>query len=278
MKTTSFKLTALALIGLLAMDMVTAQTAPAAAPKAPEPDYTISYNLGATTDYRYRGMSQSRLKPALQGGVDYAHKNGVYVGAWVSSISWIKDAGQIQSPTVDTGASTLEIDVYGGYKTEVAKDVTLDVGALQYWYPSNKYNAIAGASNANTLEFYGAITAGLFTLKYSRAQTNLFGVSSTAASSKGSSYLDLSATIEIDKGLTLVPHYGSQTVKNFSDASYSDYGLTINKDVDGVVYSAALVSVTSKKITGNPGEYMNYSPEGKNLGKGAIIFSIKKNF
>lgn len=39
--------------------------------KAPEPDYTFSYNVGAVTDYRYRGISQSRLKPALQGGIDF---------------------------------------------------------------------------------------------------------------------------------------------------------------------------------------------------------------
>ena len=47
-----------------------AQTAPAA------PASTVSYNVGVTTDYRYRGISQSRLQPALQGGVDYADKSG----------------------------------------------------------------------------------------------------------------------------------------------------------------------------------------------------------
>src|SRR5687767_7899350 len=57
------------------------------------PESTLSFNVGAVTDYRYRGISQSRLKPALQGGVDYTHGSGFYVGAWASTIKWIKDAG-----------------------------------------------------------------------------------------------------------------------------------------------------------------------------------------
>jgi uncharacterized protein (TIGR02001 family) len=276
MSTHSFKLTALALAGLLAMDTVSAQTAPAAAPKAPEPDYTVSYNLGATTDYRYRGISQSRLKPALQGGVDYAHKNGVYLGAWASTIKWIKDAGASTLNNVDTGSSAFELDLYGGYKKEIAKDVTLDFGALQYLYPSNKYNAIAGASSANTLELYGAFTA-----KYSRSQTNLFGNSTTLLNSKGSGYLDLSATIDMGKGLTIVPHIGQQTIKNFKDFSYTDYSLTLNKDVDGTVFSVALVGTNAKKDPSNAAFFNGLaysSPEGRNLGKGAIVLSIKKNF
>ena len=56
--------------------------------KAPEPDYTLSFNVGAVTDYRYRGISQSRLDPALQGGADFAHKSGFYVGTWASTIKW----------------------------------------------------------------------------------------------------------------------------------------------------------------------------------------------
>jgi uncharacterized protein (TIGR02001 family) len=62
--------------------------------------------------YRYRGISQTRLKPALQGGVDYT-AGSFYVGAWVSTIQWIKDGG---------GKADVEIDIYGGYKFELAKD------------------------------------------------------------------------------------------------------------------------------------------------------------
>jgi len=276
----SFKLTALALAALVAVDLVAAQTAAPAAPaKAPEPDYTISYNLGVTSDYRYRGISQSRLKPALQGGIDYAHKNGFYVGTWASTIKWIKDAGTIAG--ADTGASPLEVDVYGGYKFEVAKDVTLDFGALQYWYPGNKLINVAGSSNANTLEFYGAVSSGIFTAKYSRSQGNLFGTGLTTGltSSKGSGYLDLSATVDLGNGYSIVPHVGNQGVKNNNNFSYTDYSLTANKDINGTVFSAAVVGTNAKTtVNGIPYNLAYGTPTNQNNGKGAIVLSVKKNF
>ncbi|MFX8449256.1 TorF family putative porin, partial [Acinetobacter baumannii] len=90
---------------------------------------------GVFSEYRYRGISQSRLKPALQGGIDYAAANGFYVGTWASTIKWIKDAG---------GNANVEVDLYGGYKTEVAKGLTLDVGGLYYLYPNNKLKDVSG--------------------------------------------------------------------------------------------------------------------------------------
>ena len=53
----------------------------------------LAYNLGVVTDYRYRGISQSRLKPALQGGIDYT-AGAFYLGAWASTIKWIKEIGR----------------------------------------------------------------------------------------------------------------------------------------------------------------------------------------
>ena len=71
-----------------------------AAPAAAEavPDNVVSYNVALTSDYRYRGVSQSRLNPAVSGGADYTHKpTGLYVGTWLSSIKWIKDGGGLMS-------------------------------------------------------------------------------------------------------------------------------------------------------------------------------------
>ena len=85
----------------LAASSVVAQT------KAPEPDYTLAYNIGVTTDYRFRGISQSRLDPAIQGGADFTHKSGLYLGFWASSIKWITDQ--------PGGNADAELDFYGGY-------------------------------------------------------------------------------------------------------------------------------------------------------------------
>jgi uncharacterized protein (TIGR02001 family) len=246
--------------------------------KAPEPDYTLSFNVGATTDYRYRGISQSRLKPAVQGGLDLSLKNGIYVGAWASTISWIKDAGAPTLANVNTGSSPLELDLYGGYKG-TAGAVSYDVGALQYFYPGNKYANIPDAANANTLELYGAVTVGPVTAKYSHALSNLFGFKNATNNSKGSGYLDLSANFDLGDGWSVVPHYGRQEVKKFGDYSYSDYALTVNKDIDGLVLSAAIVGTDAKTdFAGNLNSLAYASPGGKNLGKSGLVLSIKKNF
>jgi uncharacterized protein (TIGR02001 family) len=67
--------------------------AQAQAAKAPEPDYTLTGNISLVSDYRYRGISQTRLKPAIQGTIDFAHKSGFYLGAFGTNVKWIKDGG-----------------------------------------------------------------------------------------------------------------------------------------------------------------------------------------
>jgi uncharacterized protein (TIGR02001 family) len=211
----------------------------------------LSFNAGVTSDYRYRGISQSRLKPALQGGADYALDSGFYVGAWGSTIKWVKDGG---------GKGQVELDLYGGYKKELAKDVTLDVGLLQYAYPNNGLKP-----SADTLEAYGALTTGPITLKVSRSFTNLFGF----ANSKGSVYIDLSANLDLGNGFSLVPHIGRQTVKNNGAYSYTDTSLTLNKTLDALTLSAGMVKA-------NTSAYL--SPDNKGLGKRALVVGAKYSF
>ena len=226
-----------------------AQTAPA------EPESTLAFNAGAVSEYRYRGISQTRLQPALQGGVDYTDKSGFYVGAWASTIKWIKDAG---------GSAPVELDLYGGYKGS-AGDVAYDVGFLRYEYNNNKLNP-----SANTNEVYGALTYGVFTAKYSHATSNLFGF----ADSKKSGYLDLSATLDLGDGYTLVPHLGRQNVEGTGNDkySYTDYALTLGKDLgNGLAASAALIGTDAKS-----GAYV--SPAGKDLGKATVVVGLKYTF
>jgi len=228
--------------------------------KAPEPDYTLSYNVGAVTEYRYRGISQSRLNPALQGGIDYAHKSGFYLGAWGSTIKWIKDAGATDGST--------ELDLYGGYKGEITKDVTYDVGYLRYEYVSNTLGKVAGFANANTDELYGAVTYGPVTAKYSTSVSNLFGF----VNSKNSGYLDLSASFDLGNNYSLAPHVGHQTIKNSTAYDYTDYSLTLGKDFgQGISASAAVVGTNASKAL-----YM--TPAGKFTGKSSLVLGVKYSF
>jgi uncharacterized protein (TIGR02001 family) len=221
--------------------------------KAPEPDYTLSYNVGAVTDYRYRGISQSRLKPALQGGADFAHKSGFYLGTWASTIKWIKDAG---------GDAPVELDLYGGYKFPLGP-VGMDVGLLRYQYINHDLPV-----SPNTTEIYGAGTFGPVTLKYSHAVTNLFGFSD----SKNSYYVDGSATFDMGSGWSLVPHIGYQKVKNFSAASYTDYSVTVAKDFGNGFSASAAVVATDADDT------VYFTPAGKFTGRTGLVLGVKYSF
>ena len=228
----------------------------------------LAFNAGAVTDYRYRGISQTRFKPALQVGADF-NADGFYVGAWASSIKWVKDA---------YGDANVEVDFYGGYKGEVVKDLGFDVGVLQYLYPDARtpqWDALY--KNPNTTEIYGALTYGPVTAKLSYATTNLFGNYDFGAKkdSKGSTYFDLAASFDVGGGVMLAPHVGYQKVRNIANASYTDYALTVSKDFNGLVPSLAIVGTNADKAFYVPGGAANSS---KFLGKTAVVAGIKYNF
>jgi uncharacterized protein (TIGR02001 family) len=251
MKKTSTALAA-ALVALSGLTLMPATAlAQAAAPEASP----LTFNFSVVSDYRYRAISQSRLEPAVQGGADVALPNGFYIGTWASTIKWIKDA---------KGGADVEVDLYGGKKGEIAKDISYDVGVLQYLYPSNGLKP-----NANTLEVYGALTAGPLTAKYSHSTSNLFGF----ADSKGSGYFDVSATFDLGDGLSLVPHIGHQRVAGSGNGiySYTDYSITLSKDFSGIVPSITLIGTDAPK-----GSYV--SPAGKNLGRSGVVVGVKYNF
>jgi uncharacterized protein (TIGR02001 family) len=241
-----------------------AQTAPAAA--TPE----VTYNVGVVSQYRYRGLAQTKGDAALQGGVDYANANGFYLGAWGSTIKWIKDALPASGSPSAKGA--VELDLYGGYKFEAA-GIGYDVGYLRYQYIGNTYKDAAPLVNvnANTDEVYGAATYGPATLKYSQATSNLFGYSD----SKGSTYWDLSATFDLGNGYSFVPHAGRQSIKNANQIyGYSDFALTLNKDLgDGLSASVAAIKTTADETLSRGLSSTNYY-----AGKNAVVVGVKYSF
>jgi uncharacterized protein (TIGR02001 family) len=258
----TMKLTKLSLAALLSVVSIGAF----AQAKAPEPDFTLSYNVGLVTDYRFRGIAQTSKKPALQGGVDFAHKSGLYLGVWGSNVKWVKDFN---------GATkgNLEIDLYGGFKGEIVKDLGFDVGLITYRYPGNNSGAVGtpgvgSYSNANTNEYYGALTYKVVTAKYSRSSGDFLG----NIKSSGSSYFDLSAAFDLGNGFTLTPHVGVQKVKNSPLFDYTDYSLTVAKDMgNGFSLTAAAIGTNAKKP-----QYVDF--KGKYIGNGTLVVGAKYSF
>ncbi|WP_108509170.1 TorF family putative porin [Polynucleobacter acidiphobus] len=275
----TFKKTTLALAISALAGGAMAQSAPAPAPETSP----ITANVTLVNDYRFRGISQTNFKPAIQGGFDYAHESGVYVGNWNSNISWISD-GQ---PGV---SAPLEMNFYGGFKKElIAKGFASDIGVLQYYYPTS--GAFTSIVSPNTTEIYAAqnFTLGPVAgfVKFSYAVTNAFG----NANSSGSYYPDL--TVNYDTGIwgiTANGHIGYQyiagtangaTVSNSTLYSYTDWKLGFTKDFGGGL-SAAIAYVGTNAATYN-GAYSYATPASsglpqKNLGRAGALVSLTKTF
>ena len=266
--------TALAALALIASTAALAQAT------APVPDYTLSYNIGAVSDYRFRGITQTNYGPAIQGGVDFAHKSGLYLGAWASNVNWVKQVN---------GASQgdIEVDLYGGYKGEIMPGLGFDVGLITYQYPGNnsgnKNGTVVAAgqyTKADTTEFYGAVTYNVVTLKYNQSMGDFLG----NVNSNASRYWDLSANFDLGHGLTLTPHIGRQTIANQSAgttvgnaADYTDYALTLAKDFgNGFTGTVAYYATDA-----NQDFYVNQvSPvaDGKLIGKSGAAVGVKYSF
>jgi len=216
----------------------------------------LAFNTSLASDYRYRGISQTRLQPALQGGADVASAaTGWYAGAWASSINWTRDAG---------GAGRVELDIYGGKRGQLTQVLIYDAGVLTYVYKGR----IPGLDNPDTTELYGQLGYGPVTLKYSHSVTSLFGF----VDSKNSGYLDLSANIVAGTGYTINLHAGHQRIKNNGSSDYSDWKLGMTKDFGFAAIQLAAVGTNASKVA-----YASPA-NGKFLGKNALQLTVSRTF
>ncbi|WP_238926695.1 TorF family putative porin [Achromobacter xylosoxidans] len=246
-------LAALALVALAAP----AHAADSAAADAPE--YTLTANVTLASQYRYRGLMQTNNKPAIQGGFDFTHASGLYLGNWNSSVSWLNDGNSDVSAPV-------EMDFYGGYKGNLAPDVPFDLGVLQYYYPGDYPS---GYTSPDTTELYAGLGYGPVMFKYSVAMTNLFGF----ADSKYSQYFDLSGNFDTGFwGLTVNAHVGRQTVRNVTDGAYTDWKLGLTKDFgQGLAISVAYIDTNADRAV-----YTN--SRGRYMGRATGLLSLTKTF
>ena len=243
---------------LLAPGLALAQTTGEASP--------ITANVTLITNYKFRGQDQdilkdggtnfktSAVKPAIQGGFDYAHESGFYIGNWNSSVNWLD-------------GNSVEMDVYGGYKFK-GGGIDWDVGALGYIYP--------GATQGNTWEIYGGMTyvndvVGAFTLKYSHTVSDDYfnwagAKGGSGLSGRNTGYLNLSYGIEVIPKLTLKAGVGytffaSDIKDNTTAENYYDYNVGASYDFGAGLALGAYVQGANKgsafEVTGADGKTLN---------------------
>jgi uncharacterized protein (TIGR02001 family) len=203
-----------------------AAAAPASAAAAAPAPSPLTANVTLASQYVSRGFRQTWGKPAIQGGIDYAHPSGLFVGTWLSSVS---------SKFVEDG--TVEWDLYGGYGGALG-DLSYTGTVYYYVYPGARM--AASATSYNYGEFVAALTYKWFTAKYWLTYTpNYFGYDSqslgvgSGKGSRGSGYLDLNANIDLTHGFSLLLHYGWERVQNFSAYNWQDAKVAVSKTFDG---------------------------------------------
>jgi uncharacterized protein (TIGR02001 family) len=246
-----------------------AQT-PAAA--APEPDFTLTANVGLFSDYRFRGFTQTDYNPAIQGGFDFAHKSGFYLGNWNSNIS----------SNLYNGAP-IEMDFYGGYKHSFG-DFGLDVGVIYYYYPgSGEYNP---AFKPKNFEAYIGGSWGPLSLKYYYSFTDFFGLNGdlltppTSTNSKGSQYVDLGFSYPFEgTGFAVNAHAGYQQVKNYEKLGSPtggddvwDYKVGVTYDWTGWIFGLAWVGTSDKNF------FLTAQNPPEDAGKSRVLVSVSRTF
>ena len=231
------------------------------------PGITTTGNVTLSTDYRFRGVSQTSNNPAIQGGVTFNHESGLYAGVWGSNIQ---------------GDSTAEMDATLGYATKLNLipnvDTTLDVGYIRYGYfgsgktstPNDKnlqpdYNEVfAKLGVANTIIKGDNLVGGV---NYSNDYFN---------KSNDFWYLSANYTAPLaDTGFGLVAGVGYNMFKNKADMfqavggnakddNYIDYKVGANFGVQGLTAELAWVD--------------NNIDSSDKVHDGTVQFSLSKSF
>ena len=176
----------------------------------------VSGNVALTTDYRFRGISQTTSDPAVQGGLDYNHESGFYVGTWGSNVQF---------------AGSLELDYYAGFANDINDSLAYDVGFIYYDYPGGDLGA--GAGDPEFWEIYGGLSGDVGPVSLSGTVSysdDYFGETGTAW------YYDLGASYGLPYEITLSGHFGYQTIddKGFfssDEDSYKDWSVGVSKSM-----------------------------------------------
>ena len=220
--------------------------APAAAMAQEEPPpYSISANVAITTDYTFRGISQTDESAAIQGGFDGSYSlNAVnlYAGVWASNV----DFNEEREDQLNGGQT--EFDLYGGFTgtLPVGEGVTWDAGVLYYLYP--------GASSKLNYEFIEGYAGLGYT--FSKAALSpevgikLWYTDDYFAGSGEGIYVDGTGSLSLPYDLGLGLHYGYQSIEDearFGTPSYSDWSLSLSKEVLGLEMAIAYVDTDISK-------------------------------
>ncbi len=175
----------------------------------------IEANIALSTDYVFRGFTQTNEEPAISGGFDYGFENGIYVGTWASNVNFGDD-------------TSAELDLYVGYGIELNESVSLDFSVFRFIY--------AGEEDAlNYTEFNVGVSFGDFSLGLVYSG-DYFGSDANAYVLNA----DYSIGLAENLGLDLHVGYSDADEDDFFAAgedSYIDYSAALTTSAAGVDFA-----------------------------------------
>lgn len=166
-------------------------------------DFEVSGNVALTTNYVYRGITQTDDGPAIQGGFDVA-SGGFYAGTWASSVDFSDD-------------TTMEIDFYAGYGGAITEGLSYDVGAIYYAYPDSN-----DGGSQDFYEVYGGLSYAFSSVEVGASvaySPDFYGETGESL------YYLASASYAVAENVSLDATYGVSSFEEGMNNDYQDYSL-----------------------------------------------------
>ena len=206
--------------------------------------HSTSASVALSSDYVWRGVSQTDEEAAISGSFDYGHSSGLYAGTWASNIDFDSDA-------------SVEIDIYAGFASEFGDSgIGYDIGALRYMYPSE--------GDINWNEYYANLSYSYFSAGVNYSDD--FG-----GSDEDGIYYTLGFDYDLPYDVAFSAGYGyydfdTKVNGRGNPDSYSDYRIGVSKDFFGFGFDVTYYD------TNSDGEKLY-----DDLAEDRIVFTISKS-
>jgi uncharacterized protein (TIGR02001 family) len=261
-------------------------------PKSP---HTFAASVSFVSDYRFRGISQTFRRPAVQGTLDYSHVSGFYLGTFGSNVD---------GTTHFYNNTSLEWDFYGGYKGKLFPcrfpDFAYNIGVIYYYYPGGRAH-VPHNVRYNTCEYFIELSYKWLSMKFWQALTDYFGVNSdnppfnwekhrydhSNGSSRFSTYIEANATFELREKfcwrclhggkLTLLLHVGHVTVRHYEQESYTDWRATLTQEFDWFNVFLSYVGTNARHAYFDIPDN-EYHPKKYSLGAQGVVVGVIRSF
>ncbi len=202
-------------------------TSSAMAWESADGQHSTSASVALTTDYVWRGLTQTAYKEAIQGSFDYSHSSGLYAGVWASNVDF-------------NGPGTIEIDTYAGFGGEIGDTgLGYDVGFLRYIYPNT-------TSNTDWNEYHASLSYSFLSASVNYS-SDVYNTETTGV------YYTLGAEYTLPQDFTVSANIGFNHYKNpvaatgNTQKNGTDYNIGVSKDLAGFNFDVRYYG-TNKKL------------------------------